>query len=84
MEIPVVEIRFNALGQSHRVYDLKLKALSVYESEVLKVHPLAHIVSIENTHVTINKYYCSSFHNLKKWNKELEDRFDHIDKEAIL
>ena len=83
MEIQVIEICFHALGKSHRVYDLKMKALSEYEQEVGKIQPLAYITTIENKVVTLQEYRQHSYRILQKWNLELEQRFNHLDNELL-
>lgn len=82
-KIDVIRVQFNVLGQAHRFYDKRLKNETVYETEIKKIHETAHVVSTDHALVTAAEYLENSFTQLKSWNRQLEERFDHIDKEAL-
>ena len=72
MQITVIEIKFNALGQEHRVLDKELQANEVYEQEISKVSSLAYITSIGHVKATAEEYLEKSFTRLKSWNNKVE------------
>lgn len=83
MEVKAIEIKYSVLGQQHKLYDLELKPKDEYEQEIKRVHKTAYLQDIHLVTLSVNEYNQKSFHQLRKWNNEIEQRFNHIDKEAI-
>lgn len=82
--ITATEITYQTFGQIHVAYDRELKDVEVYKSEVIKTNELAQLISVEQKQIEPTLLLTFNFRKLKKWNSELQKRFDHIDKEAIL
>lgn len=84
MKIQVFKVEFRVMEMDHFFYDIKLKEEAVYEAEIHKIGKTGRITSICQDIVSEEEYLEHNFRHLKKWNKEsLQQRFSHLDKEAI-